>query len=510
MSKPAAVDVVFVNPGDRRQVYQTLGTSLAAIEPPIWVGLLAGFSRARGLRVEVIDANAEALSPEETAARVDSMVPSLAVVVAYGHNPSASTQVMPAAGAVCHAIKAADPVRPILLLGGHVAALPEQTLRGEAADFVGYGEGFQTVVDLVAALQAGDDGLARVPGLLYREEAGFRRTAPESFLRSLDAAVPAMPWDLFPMDRYRAHNWHCFGHLDRRAPYASLYTTLGCPYRCSYCCIQAPFKSAELAAGYKPEVNTYRYWSPDWVLAQVDTLVTRYGIRNLKFADEMFVLNPKHVLGICDRFIERGYDLNIWAYARVDTTKEAMLDRLKRAGFNWFCFGFEAGSERVRNDVNKRFDQDEVFRVAERVRAAGIHIIGNYIFGLPEDDLASMQETLDLALDLNCEFANFYSAMAYPGSELYRTALKECWPLPKSWSGYSQHAVDTLPLPTRYLSGPEVLRFRDQAFDAYFHAPRYLDRVTQLFGPETAEHIRTMAAIRLERQPESIGAGSRG
>jgi hypothetical protein len=100
--------------------------------------------------------------------------------------------------------------------------------------------------------------------------------------------------------------------------------------------------------------------------------------------------------------------------------------------------------------------------------------------------------------------------MAYPGSELYRTALKEGWPLPQSWSGYSQHAVDTLPLPTRYLSGAEVLRFRDQAFDAYFRAPRYLDRVTKLFGPETAEHIRAMAAIKLERQPEAAGAGFRG
>jgi len=151
------------------------------------------------------------------------------------------------------------------------------------------------------------------------------------------------------------------------------------------------------------------------------------------------------VLGICDAIIDRGYNLNIWAYARVDTVKEEMLDKLKRAGFNWLAFGIEAASERVRDDVDKGFGQEEIFRTLDKVRAAGINVIANYIFGLPEDNLESMQSTLDLALELNCEFANFYSAMAYPGSHLYSLALKEGWPLPEKWSGYSQHAVDTLP-----------------------------------------------------------------
>ncbi len=61
----------------------------------------------------------------------------------------------------------------------------------------------------------------------------------------------------------------------------------------------------------------------------------------------MFVLNVRHVSGICDLIIERGYDLNIWAYARVDTVKDGMLDKLKRAGFNWLAFGIEAASDRV-------------------------------------------------------------------------------------------------------------------------------------------------------------------
>jgi len=134
------------------------------------------------------------------------------------------------------------------------------------------------------------------------------------------------------------------------------------------------------------------------------------------------------------------------------------------------------------------------------VRTAGINVIANYIFGLPEDDLDSMQATLDLALELNCEFANFYSAMAYPGSQLYNLALQKSWPLPESWSGYSQHSYDTLPLPTKHLSGAEVLRFRDHGFQFYFNNPGYLDMIATKFGAGTAEEIKRMSSHSLERK----------
>ena len=230
------------------------------------------------------------------------------------------------------------------------------------------------------------------------------------------------------MDKYRAHNWHCFGHLERQ-PYAAIYTTLGCPYHCTFCCIQAPFKSGEKELGLKETANSYRYWSPKQVGDELEKLAGM-GVRNIKIADEMFVLNKRHVLGICDEIIARKLDFNIWAYARIDTVKEGMLPKLKQAGFNWLAFGIEAANSRVQADVDKRFDEEDVYDTVAKTKAAGINIIGNFIFGLPEDDDASMQETLDMALRLNCEFANLYSAMAYPGSPLYTMALTQNWELP--------------------------------------------------------------------------------
>jgi len=494
------LDAVLINPGSRMQIYQDLGRSLSAMEPPVWAGLIATYLRRHGCSVTIIDAEAEDLTPEQVAERIESLKPLLAAVVVYGHQPSASTQNMTAASAICTAIKQRTPAQHVLLVGGHVAALPKRTLQEEAADFVCGGEGPVTTLELVQRLKSGaSNGYETVRGLWYRDNGRLVATELAPLVRNLDAEMPGMAWDLLPMDKYRAHNWHCFDGLVRQ-PYAAIYTTLGCPYHCSFCCIQSPFKSGEQLMGYKDTVNSYRFWSPEAVIAQIDLLVQKYGVRNIKIADEMFVLNPRHVLGICEAIIERGYDLNIWAYARVDTVRDGMVEKLKRAGFNWLAFGIEAASERVRDDVQKGFGQEDIFRTLKTVRDAGINVIGNYIFGLPEDDLQTMQETLDLALELNCEFGNFYCAQAYPGSQLYELALKEGWPLPEKWSGYSQHAVDTLPLPTKYLPASEVLRFRDHAFQVYFTNPHYLAMVEEKFGPETVVHIQEMTSHKLVRQ----------
>ena len=485
------LDLALVSPGNRQQAYQSLGSDLAAIEPPIWAGLMATFIRQRGFSVRILDANAEALSPEETAERIIEMNPVLTAVVVYGHNPSASTQVMPAAGAICTAVKEEAPNLKLLLVGGHVAALPERTLREEGADFVCDGEGPYTLLGLLRVLKsANGDGLGNVRGVLYRDGGAVRSTPPAPLVQDLDLEMPGVAWDLLPMETYRAHNWHCFGGLERQ-PYAAIYTTLGCPFHCSFCCINAPFKGGTVR---------YRLWNPESVIAQIDQLVNEYGVRNIKFADELFVLNERHVNGICDLIIERGYDLNIWAYARVDTVKDGMVEKLKRAGFNWLCFGIESGSDRVRSGVSKGIGQDDICRTLEKVRAAEICIGANYIFGLPEDDMGSMEATLDLALEINAEWANFNCAMAYPGSALYEMALKRGWPLPKTWSGYAQHAKDTLPLPTKHLSGADVLCFRDKAFQTYFSSPRYLGMIAHKFGPATAEHVRHMTSHKLERQ----------
>ncbi|HAI37899.1 MAG TPA: B12-binding domain-containing radical SAM protein, partial [Maribacter sp.] len=190
-----------------------------------------------------------------------------------------------------------------------------------------------------------------------------------------------------------------------------------------------------------------------------------------------------------------------WAYARIDTVKEAYLDTLKKAGVNWLALGIESGNKVVRKDVVKgRFTEFNITDLVKLVQDAGINVIGNYIFGLPEDNVETMQETLDLAKELNCEFPNFYCSMAYPGSKLYLDALREKHVLPNSYSGYSQHSYDMRPLDTKHIPASEVVKFRDYAFHDYHEDEKYLSMVERKFGAETRQKMVDMCEHKLKRK----------
>jgi radical SAM superfamily enzyme YgiQ (UPF0313 family) len=482
------VDIVLINPGDRRQIFQDLGEDYSAIEPPFWIAVTAAYLRNNGFGVAVIDANAENIAPEETAKKVCDLKPLLTVVIVYGSQPSASTQNMTIAGKICKALKDATNGK-IAMSGLHPSALPMQTIKENAVDFVVEGEGPYTLKALLDVLKNNSSNLAQVPGLWYYDNGEIKSNQRAPLINNLDEVLPVAAWDLLPMKTYKAHNWHCFDNIENRKPYGAIYTSLGCPYSCVFCCINAPFG--------RPGI---RYRSPGIIIKELDLLVNKYGIKNIKIVDELFVLNERHYMAIVDMLIAKDYDLNIWAYARVDTIKPENLKKMKKAGINWFALGIESANPDVRNGAEKKMRVTDIKNVVRFIQEEGIRVIGNYIFGLPEDTLETMQETLDMAMDINCEFANFYSAMAYPGSKLYDIAIKEGWELPKEWHGFSQHSYETLPLPTKYLGAKDVLKFRDEAFHRYFENIDYLNMIEKKFGRHIKEHIREMTKTRLRRK----------
>lgn len=488
------IDLLLLNAPGKDRVYQSLSSELAAYEPPIWAALIAEHIRSKNFKVSILDAEALQLSYAETVEEIKRQAPRLVVFVVYGQQPSASTQSMPAALDVHKQLKSSDSDALTLFLGTHPSALPEKTLLESGADFVCKGEGVITIAQLLARLEQGGRDYQDIPGLYYVDN-HFVRSGPASEnIQNLDEVIPGMAWDLLPMDKYRAHNWHCWNHIHERTPYASLYTSLGCPFKCNFCCINAPFGSSGI-----------RYFSPEWTIRQIDTLVNEYQVKNIKIADEMFILNKKHVSAICDYIIERGYDLNIWAYARVDTINQAMLKKLKQAGFNWLGIGIESANKNVRDTIEKgKFQDVDIRDTIKMVQDAGIYIGANYIFGLPNDTFQSMQETLDLAMELNTEWANFYSSMPYPGSMLHRNLDAASNLLPENyddigWLGYSQHSKECLPLAAEMLSSAEILAFRDYAFDTYFSNERYLTMMKDKFGQDVLEHINFMASHSLDR-----------
>lgn len=490
-------DIVFINPGNHKKTYQDLSIEYSAIDTPVWATLLANYTRKRGYSTAIYDVNVDGWD-ETTAKKIlERYNPELVVIMVYGHQPSASTQTMPAAGRISENIKAYHKDVPIAMGGTHPSSLPERTLLEENVDFVIQGEGAYAIEGLMKYLK-GRKSIKDVDGLWYKKSGMITFTKPSPLCRNLDEELDGYAWDLLPdINKYRAHNWHCFqdlenskreDFLDVRSPYASIYTSLGCPYSCSFCCINAIF--------VKPEI---RYWSNEKVLSFVDVLVNRYGVRNLRLADELFILSPRRIEMFCDLFAERNYDLNIWVYGRVNTIGDSLLKKLKRIGVNWICLGIESANETVRSNVNKSIRRD-IKDVVRHIQAHDINVMGNFMFGLPEDTLATMEETLDLALDLRCEFVNFYTVMAYPGSKLYDEASKKEGSLPESWEGFSQHSYETKPLPTNYLSAREVLKFRDEAFIKYFTHKQYKDYIRNKFGNKVERHIENMLQVTLKRK----------
>ncbi|MBI5098526.1 MAG: B12-binding domain-containing radical SAM protein [Nitrospirae bacterium] len=490
-------DVLFIHPGDHKKTYQDLSKEFTAVATPAWTLLLADYSRRKGYATVVYDVNVEGWDENEAHRLLSKYDPELVVLMVYGHNPSASTQTMPAAGRIARDIKKYNKDVPIAMGGTHPSALPEKTLEDEDIDYVIQGEGAYTIESLLKYLKGGV-GIKDVKGLWYIDDTYVKFTSPADTIKNLDEELENYAWDLLPDIRnYRAHNMHCFQDFeeskkddfsDVRTPYVAMNTSLGCPYSCNYCCINAIFG--------KPGV---RYWSLEKVLSWIDMLVNKYGVRNIRLDDELFLLSPARIERFCDLIIERGYDLNFWVYGRVDTIREALLKKLKKAGVNWICLGIESANEKVRKDVNKNIRQD-VKDTVKLIQAHDIYVLGNYMFGLPEDDMDTMRETLEQARDINCEFVNFYSVMAFPGSKLYECACQNKWRLPENWGGFSQHGYETRPLPTKYLSARDVLKFRDEAFYEYYMNPAYLDMTEKRFGGKVRRHIEKMLDIKIRRK----------
>lgn len=249
--------------------------------------------------------------------------------------------------------------------------------------------------------------------------------------------------------------------------------------------------------------NTMRFWSPEHMIKIFDELVLDYGISTIRILDEMFFLNKKYYEPLLTLLKERGYgkDLRMWTYARVDTVNERFLELFKDGGVKWLALGIEAANQNIRREIYKgKFQDINIRDVVKQIKDHGMYAGCNYIFGHPEETMENMQETLDLALELNGEFSNFYTAMALPGSPLYYEAKNNGWLLPSTPEGWSFHSYECQPLPTKYLTPEEVLRFRDKAWHIYFESPSFQNLVKEKFGNKALQHIQKQTKIKLKRK----------
>ena len=501
-----SLDILFIHPNASKKIYQGLSSEHSAIEPPIWAGMLANHCRNKNYNVKILDCEVERLDYITSAKKINEIKPRIACFVVYGQQPSASSQNMEGAIATSEELKLLDPEIKILFVGGHVSALPMETLTTEKSiDFIALNEGVYSISNLLKVENLNDENyLKNVKGIGFRNKDNQIIINHSEIIvpkKLLDIDLPGVAWDLLPsLKKYRTAGWHSWSNNSEKEPFAALYTSLGCPYTCSFCMINIINRTDSAENISSQDSNIFRWWNPEFIIKQFDYFAEQ-GVKNIKIADELFVLNPNHFIKICDMIIERKYDFNIWAYSRIDTCKPQYLDKLKKAGVNWLGLGIENPSSIIRKEVHKdAFKNVKIIDIINSIRNAGINVAANYIFGLPEETEESLEFTYNFAEESNTEMVNFYSAMAYPGSPLHLESKKNNILLPKTYSGYSQHSYDTQNLPSAYLSASEILAFRDKAWDKYHTNPKYLKLLENKFGINAVNNLKETTKIKLKRK----------
>jgi len=499
------MDVLFVNPDSSLNAYQELATTYSAIEPPTWSLLLAGAVQKNGYAAAILDCDAERLTLEASVKRIEDMKPRLVVFVLYGQNPNSGTTSMIGAIKLADAIKAAGIAAPICFCGSHTQALPNEVLSYRSIDLILLNEGVYALNNLLAS-NLGDD-LRDIKGIGHKLNGSPKLNEPERVVPQdrMDIDMPGYAWELLPynqkpLDLYRAHFWHAGFDHGERTPFAAIYTSLGCQFACEFCMINIINRMDNGQWVDASNSKGMRFWSSEWVKREM-TKLADMGVKTLRISDEMFFLNRRYYTPILENCISEDFGFNMWTYSRVDSVRPKALEIFKKAGVNWLALGIEAGNQQVRQEISKgSFREINIRDVCKTINDADINIISNYIFGFPDDTLETMNQTLELALELNTEMANMYPCQALPGSPLYNRAKREGWKLPETYEAFAFLSYECDPLQTKHLSAAEVLRFRDDAWNAYFTNPNYLNLVEKRFGKLHRSNVEDMAKIKLKRK----------
>lgn len=291
---------------------------------------------------------------------------------------------------------------------------------------------------------------------------------------------------------FKVYNFRC-------DPYNNFFAENILTHNCMINIVNRTNGDSNTSAANSPNM---RFWSPE-LMAKETAKLYDYGVHTIRLSDEMFFLDKRYFEPYLNKLVGMGIgkDLLMWAYSRIDTVRPRYLELFRNAGVHWLALGIEAADQKIRKEITKgTYEEVNIRDVVKQIQDAGISVISNYIFGLPDDTYDSMNQTLDLALELNTEMANMYACFALPGSPLYNQAKIAGWELPKSFEAWSFHSYDCLPLPTKYLSAAEVLRFRDRAWQTYFSRPEYHQVVESRFGKAAADHIKDMTTIKLKRK----------
>lgn len=366
-------------------------------DPPLGVAYLAAVLRREGVEVDILDSTFWSRPLDKyrrafRAGRYDLV------------GISCMTSMVRDAFEVARLAKEANRSCTVVMGGPHPTAMPEHALSCPHVDAVALGEGERTVVELV---RAGGD-FAKVPGMAYREGREIRLTAPREPIGNLDE-IPFPTWDLLPMDLYLKH-WYQLDAVSFGLKGTNVLGSRGCPFDCTYC-----QPTLRMLFGHR-----LRKRSPGNIVAELEELRRRYGIRGFMWLDDTFTIDRRWVEAVCRALIEADLRLVWGCNVRADFQDLDLLALMKRAGLRIVHVGIETASQRILDEVyRKGITVEGAKRLVRAAKRMGLKVRGYFMLGAPTETLREALKTVWLAASLPLDDATFSITTPLPGTHLY-------------------------------------------------------------------------------------------
>ena len=308
-------------------------------------------------------------------------------------------------------------------------------------------------------------------GIIYRKKGHLVEWMP-SMEKKFSLPIPRH--DLFPLEKYRTP-------IAKRFPFAEVITSVGCPYNCAFCTAGA--------YGYKVR-------NVDNLIEELDYL-SRLGIKEILFQDPTFTISTKRVIDICKKMLENNFKFTWSCNADIKSLNEEKIYYMKQVGCHTVSIGIESGSDEILEKYSKMITQDKIISTINLLNKYKIRILGYFIIGLPGEDKESIFKTINLAKQLDIDFASFSIATPDIGTRLREEALQEGW--------ISQHLdiFDSTEFPTietEKLKKEEIWKLRSKAVRKFYLRPSYIaKKIQQIKNFETLKIIVSNAVALLKK-----------
>ncbi|MDD4983808.1 MAG: radical SAM protein [Candidatus ainarchaeum sp.] len=284
--------------------------------------------------------------------------------------------------------------RAIFVAGGPYATFCPEEVLNKGFDFVVYGEGEKTFLQLVNKLED-KKSLKNQKGIVYKKGGKIIKNIPQPLIKNLDS-LPTPARDLLKKNKYMQ---------------GAIMTSRGCPFNCLFCNSRKFWQ------------QTYRSMSVSKIYKELEELVNKYKYKHIFFNDDTFTINQNKVIGLCKLIIKKNLKFTWAALSRADTLSEERISWMKKAGCNLIFIGVESGSEKILKTINKNISLEQIKYAVQLCKKHNITCRTSFILGLP-GDYSEQLKSLDLMEEITPDSINIHLLAIFPGSEIYENMGK--------------------------------------------------------------------------------------